>query len=67
MQQTFRNCLKALLVLVLLTMAVPTKASAYVDPGTGSMLWQTAAAAIIGSLFYLRRIAGWIRNLLGPR
>jgi K+-sensing histidine kinase KdpD len=48
-------------------MAVPQKASAYVDPGTGSMMWQMAAAALIGSLFYLRRVAGWVRIVLGLR
>jgi len=57
----------ALFVLALLTMAVPQRASAYVDPGTGSMMWQMAAAALIGSLFYLRRVAGWFRIVLGLR
>ncbi len=57
----------ALLSLTLLTMAVPQKASAYVDPGTGAMLWQMAAAAVIGSLFYVRRIFGWVRQRLGMR
>jgi hypothetical protein len=52
----------ALLSLALLTMAIPQKASAYVDPGMGSLLWQMAAATVIGSLFYVRRIAGWIRK-----
>jgi hypothetical protein len=57
----------AMLTLALLTMAVPQQASAYVDPGTGSMMWQMAAAAFIGSLFYVRRVAGWVRTYLGPR
>ena len=61
------RCVGALLFLALLTMAIPQKASAYVDPGTGSMLWQMAAAALIGSLFYLRRVAGWVRVLIGLR
>jgi hypothetical protein len=25
------------------------------------MLWQLGASAVIGSLFYIKRIAGWIR------
>jgi hypothetical protein len=58
----FGRCAAALLSLALLTMAVPQKASAYVDPGTGSMLWQMAAAGVIGSLFYVRRIVRWIRD-----
>jgi hypothetical protein len=42
-------------------LATPRKASAYVDPGTGALLWQAAAAACIGSLFYMRRIVMWAR------
>jgi Domain of unknown function (DUF4118) len=61
------RCVSALFVLALLTMAIPQKASAYVDPGTGAMLWQMAAAALIGSLFYLRRLTGWVRMFLGLR
>jgi hypothetical protein len=48
-------------------MAIPIPASAYVDPGTGAMLWQMGAAAIIGSLFYVRRIVMWLRRHLGLR
>jgi K+-sensing histidine kinase KdpD len=40
-------------------------AHAYVDPGTGSMLWQMAAAAVIGSLFYVKRILIWSKNHFG--
>jgi hypothetical protein len=62
MHKGFGRCAAALLSLALLTMAVPQKASAYVDPGAGAMLWQMAAATVIGSLFYARRIIGWIRD-----
>lgn len=51
-----------LLTTALLTIAVLQMASAFVAPGTGSMLWQIAAAAIIASLFYVRRAAGWMRS-----
>jgi hypothetical protein len=67
MRKGVKHCVGALFVLAMLTMAVPQKASAYVDPGTGSMLWQMAAAALIGSLFYVRRVADWVRILLGMR
>jgi len=49
-------------MLAALTMALPRFAHAYVDPGTGSMIWQVAAAAIIGCMFYVKRVAAWIRN-----
>jgi hypothetical protein len=42
-------------------LCVPSPASAYVDPGVGTMLWQLAAAALLGSLFYARRAVSWIR------
>ena len=48
--------------LALLVLATPRRASAYVDPGSGAMLWQAAAAAFIGSLFYLRRFVMWTRR-----
>lgn len=46
-------------------MAVPRPAQAYVDPGSGAMLWQIAAASLIGGLFYVRRVVRWIRESLG--
>jgi hypothetical protein len=55
---------------LLLLMAVPRPASAYVDPGSGAMLWQMGAAALIGGLFYVRRIVMWLRGhfkLRSPR
>lgn len=50
--------------LLIILLATPQPARAYVDPGTGSMLWQMAAAAVIGSLFYVKKILRWIKNLL---
>ena len=63
----WRPRLLSILVLALLTMAVPRKASAYVDPGSGALIWQMAAAALIGSLFYVRRVVGWVRTRLKLR
>jgi hypothetical protein len=48
-----------------LILAVPKPAHAYVDPGSGAMIWQIAAATVIGSLFYVRRFMGWIKSRLG--
>jgi hypothetical protein len=55
------------LSLFLILLAVPQQANAYVDPGTGAMLWQVAAAAVIGSLFYVKRVFGWLKSGLGLR
>ena len=56
--------LTASFALALLLMAVPQKASAYVDPGSGAMLWQLAAAAVFGSLFRIKQIAAFFRRRL---
>jgi len=42
-------------------------AHAYVDPGTGTMFWQIAAALAIGMLFYVKRVFVWARRNLGYR
>jgi hypothetical protein len=52
-----RTRLAGLGTLFLMPMAVPRVARAYVDPGSGAMLWQMAGASVMGTLFYFRRIA----------
>lgn len=49
---------------LLVLLATPRKASAYVDPGSGAMLWQMLAAGFIGTLFYMRRVATFTRKHL---
>jgi hypothetical protein len=43
------------------------RAYAYIDPGTGSMLWQLLFAAGVGSLFYLRKAIAWVGRLRAKR
>jgi len=49
----------------------PAAALAYLDPGTGSFLFQAVTAAVIGGLFFLRtswaRVRERFRRFLGPR
>ena len=45
-------------------MATPQKAAAYVDPGSGAMLWQAVAAIALGLMFYIRRIRVWVNPFL---
>ena len=53
-----------LAAIVALVLAHPAPAEAYLDPGTGSMLLQAAAAAFIGGLFtlklYWRRVKAYL-------
>uniref|UniRef100_Q029V6 Sensor protein KdpD transmembrane domain-containing protein n=1 Tax=Solibacter usitatus (strain Ellin6076) TaxID=234267 RepID=Q029V6_SOLUE len=64
MGQVFKVRLSGFFSLVAVLLAVPRVASAYVDPGSGAMLWQMAAAAVIGSLFYVKRLWILLRNHL---
>jgi len=42
---------------------------AYIDPGTGALIWQSAVAGVVGFLFYLKKSRRWIvdviRKMLG--
>jgi hypothetical protein len=42
----------------LLMVAIP--AYGYTDPGSGLLLWQMVGAAVVGSLFYVKRLLGWL-------
>jgi hypothetical protein len=44
----------AFALLLLLTFA--REARAYVDPGSGTLIWQGVVAAFLGGLFYARRL-----------
>lgn len=37
----------------------------YIDPGTGSLIWQSLAAVFIGAMFYARRIVAKIKSWMG--
>lgn len=54
-----KNHLRKLTLTVLLiapfTLATPSKAFGYADPGTGAFVYQAAYAAFLGGTFYLRR------------
>ena len=50
-----------LLVVLLFTLASPSYA--YVDPGSGYLLWQILVAGLVGSLYFVKN---WIRRLIRP-
>ena len=50
-------------LLLLILLFAPARAHAYIDPGTGSLLWQLLFAAGVGSLFYLRKAVAWLGKL----
>jgi hypothetical protein len=55
------------LAAIALILGFPIVAYAYVDPGTGIMFWQIAAALALGMLFYVKRVFVWARKYLGYR
>jgi hypothetical protein len=51
----FQAWVPAVVCLIALLLALPSKAFGYVDPGSGSFIYQAIYAAFIGGIFYLRR------------
>lgn len=51
---------KASFLLLPLLLASPSKAYGYVDPGSGSYVYQAIYAACIGGVFYFRKFLGRI-------
>ena len=55
------------LTLLVALLGIPMPAKAYVDPGSGALIWQIFASAAIGSLFFIRRFLAWLRTNLRLR
>ena len=51
----FQARMLAAVCLIVLLLALPSKAFGYVDPGSGSFIYQAVYAAFIGGVFYLRK------------
>lgn len=53
------------------TFLLPSRASAYIDPGTGSYVLQLLLAALLGALFAIKmfwsRTVGFVKNLFRRR
>jgi hypothetical protein len=53
--------LRRLDVLVLAALAIwgaETRLQAYIDPGSGALIWQAIVAGFVGAAFYFRRFFG---------
>jgi len=44
---------------------IPADAHAYIDPGTGSLIYQTALAILIGVGVYFRHVWGRLARTIG--
>jgi hypothetical protein len=65
------HCMKytlaSLTAALTLTLGAVTPASAYIDPGTGSMLLQMFAAGVAGAIFYFRELRIKVLSLFTRR
>ncbi len=52
-----------LLPILLVLFAVNTNAHAYLDPGTGSILLQALAAAVLAAGVFWRRIIAFVKDV----
>jgi hypothetical protein len=50
---------------LLVFLATPSTAHAYLDPGSGSLLWQALIAALFGGMFYFRRFIAQVKAWIG--
>lgn len=41
-------------------------AQAYVDPGSGALIWQGMLATLVGLAFYFRKALGWAKKKVFP-
>lgn len=55
-----RISLSPVVLVVALMLVIWQPAYGYTDPGSGLLLWQMVGAAFVGSLFYVRRLFGWL-------
>jgi hypothetical protein len=54
-------------VSLVLCFVVVSRAHAYIDPGSGALIWQALLAVCFGLMFYLRRIVRRVRTWVSPR
>jgi len=65
---TKKSFSKLLFFALLLELFVFTKpVYAYLDPGSTSYLFQILIAGLLGSLFYIKTIIKWIKNIFTGR
>jgi hypothetical protein len=51
----------------LLSFATERPLRAYVDPGSGSLIWQTLVASLVGAIFYFRNFVSRLLPRRGAR
>lgn len=55
---------KLILIVLLVVIVAESRAFAYADPGSGTLILQILLGALFGVMFYIRRIIAWTRARL---
>lgn len=50
-----------LMVTAMAAVAAPD-AQAYIDPGSGTLLWQLLLAGLVGAMFWVQRLRQWLAS-----
>ncbi len=59
--------LEAIAIVAMVALCAPAAAHAYIDPGSGALIWQMLIAAFFGGMFYFRRGIGQIKSWFGGK
>lgn len=54
---------KIILSVTIITILTVQPVHAYIDPGTGSLIWQAILAAFVGMMFYIKKVNLFIRSV----
>ncbi len=58
------SVVKISLACVAILIVTTTNAYAYIDPGSGALIWQLLLAAFFGAIFYIRKVRSWIQKII---
>ena len=51
---------KIFLVCIAISIVTTPSAYAYIDPGSGALIWQLLLATLFGAMFFIGRVKLWI-------
>jgi len=60
-----RRVFEGLTMLVVLALGAPAQAHAYIDAGSGALIWQAVVTALFAASLYLRRITRYLKSRFG--
>lgn len=61
---TLKNMLKIFLMLLAIWIVSAPNAYAYIDPGSGTLLWQLLLAGMFGAIFWIHRLRLWLKSVV---